>query len=243
MGALVKKILGYFILVLCCASLCYGNTTVLYVGGWGMTPEQMESFSGSASDAHKTTFLLPQALAELVRPWHCARLLYADIKQKSLIDNDIIIVAFSYGGIVTQWLLDEHPELNIRKLIMVGTPIGGYKFVPPNNFFSNKFPAELPIYVVAGSKSRKTWFLEDDNDGVVDLSSVLDIKDNNLYDFAVFNVEHSDLWKSQEIQNKISLWLSDDNKLSAKTEIMNSNTIRSDLQSIKTGNMTNKFKN
>lgn len=243
MGTFSKIFICIFIQVICFASISYGNTTVLYVGGWGMTPEQMAAFSGSASDTDKTTYLLPQSLAELVRPWHCAQLLYADLKQKNLTDKNVIIVAFSYGGIVTQWLLDAHPELNVQKLIMVGTPIGGYKFVPPNNFFSNKFPVNLPIYVVAGNKSRETWFLKNENDGVVDLSSVLDIQDNNLTDFAIFNVDHSDLWKSPEIQNKISIWLDANHSLNAKAVVINSNTLRAHLQSNKTDNLSGRFKN
>lgn len=157
------------------ASTGHCKTVVFFIGGWRMTHEQMDTFSSSVPESGKVKYLLPEALSELVRPWHCADLIYNYIKNNQLSDDDLIFVSFSHGGIVAQWLLSNHPEIRVKKLILIGTPIGGYKFVPPNNFFSNKFPKDLPIYVIAGNKGHDEWFLRDGNDGVVDLDSALDI--------------------------------------------------------------------
>lgn len=172
-----------------------------------MTDEQMESFSRSVPESRKVKHLLPKALSELVRPWHCADQIYDHIKENNLEDDDLILVSYSLGGTVTQWLLSNHPELHVKKLILVGSPIGGYKFVPPNNFFSNKFPANLPIYVIAGNRGQDVWFLRDENDGVVDLDSALNIPDQNLRGSAIFYASHSELEGMPEVQTQISRWL------------------------------------
>lgn len=180
---------------------------VFFIGGWGMTPSQMESFSRSVPESEKVKFLLPTAVKDLTRPWHCADLIYDHIQKNGLAEEDLYFVAFSLGGIVTQWLLSDHPELPVKKLILVGSPMGGYKFLPPNPFFSNNFPEKLPIYVIAGSKGQKAWFLRDVNDGVVDLKSALDIRDHNLKEAAVFHADHNELEEIPEVQAQISRWL------------------------------------
>jgi hypothetical protein len=103
--------------------------------------------------------------------------------------------------------LSAHPEYHVKKLILVGSPVGGYLFLPPNNFFSNRFPKDLPIYVIAGTKGQDAWFLRDENDGVVDLDSALDIPDRNLKDAAIFHADHTELGKIPEVQAQISQWL------------------------------------
>jgi pimeloyl-ACP methyl ester carboxylesterase len=183
------------------------KTVVFFIGGWGMTSEQMDSFSRSVPESVKVKYLLPKVLSELVRPWHCADLIYNYIKKNNLADEELIFVSFSHGGIVAQWLLSDHDELNVKKLILVGSPIGGYKFVPPNNYFSNSFPKDLPVYVIAGNKGQNAWFLRDDNDGVVDLDSALDIPDENLKDAAIFYADHAELHEISEVQAQISQWL------------------------------------
>ncbi len=180
---------------------------VFFVGGWGMTPAQMESFSRSVPETEKVKFLLPTAVSDLARPWYCADLIFDHIQKNGLADDDLYFVAFSMGGIVTQWLLRDHPELPIRKLILVGSPMGGYKFLPPTPFFSNDFPKTLPIYVIAGSKGQKAWFLRTENDGAVDLKSALDIRDQNLRETAVFHADHTELEELPEVQAQISRWL------------------------------------
>ena len=189
------------------ASEGHCKTVVFFIGGWRMTHEQMESFSRSVPDSIKVKFRLPEALSELVRPWHCANLVYNYIKTNQLSEEDLIIVSFSLGGTVAQWLLSNHPELHVKKLILVGSPVGGYKFIPPNNFFSNSFPKDLPIYVIAGNKSQDVWFLRNENDGVVDLESALDIPSKNLKDTAIFYANHTELEEMPEVQDQISSWL------------------------------------
>ncbi len=172
-----------------------------------MTPAQMESFSKSIPESRKVKFLLPESIVDLTRPWYCADLIYEQIKKNNLLEDDLYFVAFSLGGVVTQWLLRDHPELRLKKLVLVGTPIGGYRFLPPNPFFSNDFPQDLPIYVVAGSKGRKAWFLGEVNDGVVDLESALAIRERNLRDFAVFHADHNELEENAGVQERIAQWL------------------------------------
>jgi pimeloyl-ACP methyl ester carboxylesterase len=151
---IILSLIGLLVSVLASTGHC--KTVVFFIGGWRMTHDQMDFFSSSVPDSRKVKHLLPEALSELIRPWHCADKIYDYIINNKLSDDDLIFVSFSHGGIVTQWLLSDHPELRVKKLILIGTPTGGYMFVPPNNFFSNKFPKDLPIYVIAWS-SRFDW--------------------------------------------------------------------------------------
>jgi pimeloyl-ACP methyl ester carboxylesterase len=201
----ILSIIG--MLITGCARAGHCRTMVFFIGGWRMTHEQMDSFSRSVPDSKKVKYRLPEALSELIRPWHCADMLFNYIREKNLLEDDLIFVSFSLGGAVTQWLLDRHPELHAKKLILVGSPVGSYKFVPPNNFFSNRFPKDLPIYVIAGNKSQDSWFLRNENDGVVDLESALDIPEHNLKDAAVFYADHTELEVMPEAQAQISTWL------------------------------------
>ena len=201
----ILSIIGILVSGLPWAGHC--KTVVFFIGGWKMTHEQMESFSKSVPESRKVKYFLPEELSELVRPWHCADRTYDYMMNNNLSDEDLILVSFSYGGIVAQWLLKHHPELHVKKLILVGSPIGGYIFVPPNNFFSNRFPKDLPIYVIAGNKGRHAWYLRDENDGVADLNSVLDIPEQNLKGAAIFYADHTELEEMPEVQNQISKWL------------------------------------
>jgi pimeloyl-ACP methyl ester carboxylesterase len=202
---LILPIILLLVTTLAATSQC--KTVVFFIGGWRMTPEQMELFSSSVPESRKVKFLLPDAMSELVRPWHCADLVHNYIKKNNLSGADLIFVTFSLGGTVAQWLLSAHPEYHVKKLILVGSPVGGYLFLPPNNFFSNRFPKDLPIYVIAGTKGQDAWFLRDENDGVVDLDSALDIPDRNLKDAAIFHADHTELGKIPEVQAQISQWL------------------------------------
>jgi pimeloyl-ACP methyl ester carboxylesterase len=213
------------------ASTSYCKTVVFFIGGWGMTQEQMESFSRSVPDSRKVTYRLPAALSELVRPWHCADLVYEYIRKNDMLEDNLIFVSFSLGGTVTQWLLSNHPELHTKKVILVGSPVGGYKFIPPNNFFSNDFPQDLPIYVIAGNKGQDAWFLRNENDGVVDLESALDIPDRNLRDAAIFHADHNDLEEMPEVQAQISKWLNLDQEPDTNIMAENNTTSRTSTDS------------
>jgi pimeloyl-ACP methyl ester carboxylesterase len=202
---LMLSLLGMFLAGT--ATVAHCKTVVLFIGGWRMTQEQMAAFSRSVSESDKVEYLLPDEVSELIRPWYCADLLFTHIRDNELLHDDLILVSFSHGGIVSQWLLNAHPELRVKKLILVGAPIGGYKFVPPNNFFSNKFPKDLPIYVIAGNKGQDAWFLRAENDGVVDLDSALDIPAQHLKDAAVYFADHSELKTLPEVQARIAMWL------------------------------------
>jgi pimeloyl-ACP methyl ester carboxylesterase len=224
---LILSVIG--ILISCLATTSHCKTVVFYIGGWGMTTEEMESFSRSVPESKRVTYLLPKVISELVRPWHCADLVYDNIKKNNLLDEDLIFVSYSLGGTVAQWLLSGHPELHAKKLILVASPIGGYKFVPPNNFFSNSFPKELPIYVIAGNKGQDFWFLRNENDGVVDLDSALDILDQNLKDFAIIHADHTELVKIPEVQAQISLWLDLEQELPHTVDIGNNSRLSSSI--------------
>src|ERR1039457_5063787 len=120
----------------------------------------MESLSRSVPEGQKARFFLPKGFFNLVRPWYCAELLYEYI-HKNLADDDLIFVSFSLGGIVTQRMLNDHPELSVKKLILVASPVGGYRVPPPYPFFSEDFPKGLPVYVIAGSKSEESFHLRE----------------------------------------------------------------------------------
>lgn len=218
----ILSIVGILVSAFAASGHC--KTVVLFIGGWGMTPEEMEAFSRSVPESIKVKHFLPEARSELVRPWLCADRAYDYIKKNDLSDEDLLVVSYSLGGVVTQWLLKDHPELRVKKLILVASPIGGYKFVPPNNFFSNRFPEDLPIYVIAGKKGQDAWFLRDVNDEVVDLDSALDIPDQNLKDALILNATHTELVKMPEVQDQISKWLSLQQELDSSIIAENSAT-------------------
>lgn len=117
---------------------CRAKAIVVFVGGWGTTPEQIESLSRSVPEGQKAGFFLPSGLFDLIRPWYCANLLYEYIRD-NLSDDDLIFVSFSLGGNVTQRMLNNHPELPVKKLILVASPIGGYRIPPPYPFFLRTF--------------------------------------------------------------------------------------------------------
>ena len=56
-------------------------------------------------------------------------------------------------------------------------------------------------------KGQDAWFLRDENDGVVDIDSALDIPDQNLKEAAIFYANHAELEEIPEVQAQISQWL------------------------------------
>jgi hypothetical protein len=95
---LILPIILLLVTTLAATSQC--KTVVFFIGGWRMTPEQMELFSSSVPESRKVKFLLPDAMSELVRPWHCADLVHNYIKKNNLSGADLIFVTFSLGGTV-----------------------------------------------------------------------------------------------------------------------------------------------
>lgn len=186
----------------------HAQTRYVFVGGWRTLPSQLDSLSRSVPDPLKVKYFLPEKITELVRPWHCADLLYDFIRTNGMTDDDLVFVAFSLGGIVTQRLVRDHPELHVRKVVLIAAPMGGYSRVFPSNpFFLNEFPRDLPVYVIAGVKGKRVWYLQNMNDGAVDLASALAIPEQNLKGVAVFDASHNDLQEIAAVQNKLVEWL------------------------------------
>lgn len=189
------------------AGCCLAGTTVVFVGGWGTTRAQLDSLSSLVPAGQKAEFLLPSGFFNLVRPWFCADRLYEFVRE-NLGDDDLVFVAFSLGGIVTQRMLNDHPELPVRKLILVASPVGGYRIPPPYPFFSDNFPEDLPVYVIAGNKSVESIHLRDVNDGAVDVLSAFAVPDGNLKDGAIFPAGHLELFSLPQVQAQLARWLS-----------------------------------
>ena len=194
------------LLVALFSAICQAKTVVVFVGGWATTPEQMESLSRSVPEGQKVRFFLPSGFFELIRPWYCADLLYEYIR-KNLSDDELVFVSFSLGGNVTQRMLNKHPELPVKKLILVASPIGGYRVPPPYPFFVADFPKGLPVYVIAGSKSEDSFHLREVNDGSVDVQSAFAIPDDNLQDGTIFPAGHLELHKLPQVQTQLFQWL------------------------------------
>jgi pimeloyl-ACP methyl ester carboxylesterase len=191
------------------AGSCQAGTTVVFVGGWGTTPAQLDALSGLVPAEQKAEFFLPGGFFNLIRPWFCADRLY-DFVQRNLGDDDLIFVSFSLGGIVTQRMLNNHPELPVRKLILVASPVGGYRIPPPYPFFSDDFPKNLPVYVIAGSKSTGSLHLGEVNDGAVDVASAFAVPDDNLKGGVIFSAGHHELFALPQVQAQLAEWLSPD---------------------------------
>jgi pimeloyl-ACP methyl ester carboxylesterase len=200
------KPLVALLLVALLSSICQAKTVVVFVGGWATTPEQMESLSRAVPEEQKARYFLPSGFFDLIRPWYCAELLYEYIR-KNLSDDDLIFVSFSLGGNVTQRMLNDHPEMPVKKLILIAAPIGGYRVPVPYLFFSADFPKSLPVYVIAGSKSEDSFHLRGVNDGSVDVQSAFAIPDDNLRDGTIFPAGHLELHKLPQVQTQLSQWL------------------------------------
>lgn len=199
----MKKILFiiFFLVVAVMATKAVAEEEkIVIVGGWGGNDKQLEflkkEIPGSIIVMNNvaTSFVPTGDVSEQVK--------ILEDKMKDLGIEKATFVAHSYGGLVVREFARKHPEA-VEKIILIGTPNGGYK-----NWSFGKgslIDRDIPIYVVAGNKSSKKWYLADDNnDGTVDVSSLYSIP---ISDARMFQLDHVELIHSKEVTSQINAWL------------------------------------
>lgn len=125
-------------------------------------------------------------------------------KEEWEVSQDVVFIAYSWSGLLVRQLVKDNPEIKAR-IILVGTPCRSYWFLPEFLFRIEDERKDVPIFVIAGTKSSEKWFLRDGepNDGVVEVSSALSVKASAV---AIFPLEHSDLLHSEETIEQMKTW-------------------------------------
>lgn len=138
---------------------------VVVIGGWGASSEQMKLLGGIYPDV---VVIVPQKRLPL---GEATTSLHEQLKEKNICGS-IVLVAYSWGGLLARGLSGSYPEWDIKKIILIGTPNGGYKLAPQWLFSvtSTERSRNIPMFVVAGDRGAKKWYLDDPNDGTVELS-------------------------------------------------------------------------
>ncbi len=96
-------------------------------------------------------------------------------------------------------------QIEVKKIVLIATPNGGWKIVPRFIYSVSSSFSPAQIFIIAGDKRSSKWYLEDQNDGAVDLSSALSVK---AEDKKIFNLNHEELILSESVVNQIKIWIS-----------------------------------
>lgn len=200
----MKKImlLAVFAAILFVSSAAFAADIVL-LPGWRQTKEQIAVLGKRiGGEAVMIESKLPL--------WTAAEELKEELDKKGKIGK-VILVGFSWGGLVARQFAETHPE-RVSAVVVIGSPNGGYRLAPAILFrIVVEKSLHIPIFVVAGEKSESKWWLREVNDGVVDLESVFDLPKPPTGGL-VLNLSHDELLKSHVVADQIVYWL-------AKTEI------------------------
>ncbi len=132
------------------------------------------------------------------------------IEESVVAEEKINIVGFSLGGLIA-WEIAAKYRKKVIAVVALSTPFGGYKWCPRWIFPSgDKGPNMPPLFAIAAYKEGLTgFFLEGKNDGVVSVSSVLNVGGGReATDFAVLaGLRHMDLLSSKAVVDQINRWL------------------------------------
>ncbi len=169
--------------------------TTIIIPGSNTGAEQMAFLQASIPAAiviYPVTMMPLSAAAESIKS-------QLDAKK---IENVETIIGYSWGGLVARELAGRYPELQIKKIIQIASPNGGYRYAPA--FIFRTTPSTAEIYIIAGASSSRKWYLSGINDGVVDLDSVLSIPST---EYAIFNLNHAELVRDINVIQKIIQWI------------------------------------
>ena len=177
---------------------------IVLIPGWGGEREQLSFLKENLSDS----IVIVIKPAPMMPIHEAADSILFKLKEKGLVQQQITLIGFSFGGLIARELAGRYPELKIKKIIAIGTPNGGYWMVP--GFIFSITPSSTPLYVIAGSRTTtEKWYLKTPNDGAVDVKSVFSVPPETLKDSAIFPLSHLELIKSQEVANQIAAWLAE----------------------------------
>lgn len=184
--------------------------TIIIVGGWSRT--------GTVEEINQQLAPMKEALEMvgyrviIIRPTTHIPLstaseeLYAELLKNNILNEKIVFIGWCWGGLISRRFAEQYQgELNIKTIIQIASPNRGYWFSPQFLFYTDaKKSKEIPLFVVAGNKFAKKWYLLSENDGTVDLKSVLSI---SAKEQAVFPLSHLELIASREVSEKVIAWI------------------------------------
>ncbi|MEK7578488.1 MAG: hypothetical protein AAB789_00210 [Patescibacteria group bacterium] len=210
----MKKIIFFtiFILALFGREIATGEVIVI-VGGWSRT--------GTVEEIDRQLDPMKEALEKIghrvvvVRPTTYIPLstaseeLYAELEREDIFKENIVLLGWCWGGLISRRFAEQYQDaVNVKAIIQIASPNEGYWFSPKFIFVTNaKKSKEIPLFVVAGNKSAKKWYLRSENDGTVDTASVLSVPSKKQ---AVFPLSHLELIASQEVAEKVIEWIKSD---------------------------------
>ena len=207
----MKKIIFFtiFILALFGREIAAGEVIVI-VGGWSRTGtvEEIDRQLDPMKEAlekvgHRVVVILPTVHIPLSE---AGEKLYAEMGERDLLKEDIIFIGWCWGGLISRRFAEQYQDIvNVKAIVQIASPNKGYWFSPEFLFKTDaKKSKEIPLFVVAGNKSAKKWYLRSENDGTVDVASVLSAPSKEQ---VVFPLSHLELIASQEVAEKVITWI------------------------------------
>jgi pimeloyl-ACP methyl ester carboxylesterase len=199
----MEKIILLLFLVLVLTETAVAADSVVIIGGWGSTSQQLEYLRKNIS----AVVILPRKYLPLSE---AAEDVCQQLKEREINLDRLSVVGFSWGGLIARELDRQHPGL-LKKIIIIATPNGGYRLTPRFIYGVDDATSTTPLYVIAGHNSDpKKWYMKSVlNDGTVDLDSALDLGMRKVQDLAIFkDMGHVDLMRSQEVARQINFWIS-----------------------------------
>ncbi len=208
----MKAKLGFFLIyfLIFVAAKEVAAATVVVVGGWsrtGTTEEirrQLDPMVKFLQEAkHRVVVVRPSVFLPLTA---AAAELYEKLKEEGILREEIVLVGWCWGGLTSRRFAEQYyGEARIKVIVEIASPNDGYRFAP--GFIFNPGVAqskEIPLFIIAGNKSAKKWYLNPENDGTVDLQSVLSLPAKER---AVFYLSHLELIESTDVARQVVSWI------------------------------------
>lgn len=194
----MKKTMWAIFAMLLFSPVAFAADEIVLLPGWGQTNNQLAVLGKKiGGEAIMIESRLPL--------WTAAEELKEELKKRGK-TGKIIIIGFSWGGLVARQFAETYPE-KVAAIVVIGSPNGGYWFAPAAPFWvSAERSSNVPLFVIAGEKSASKWWLREINDGVVDLDSVFDLPIPPKGGM-ILNLSHDELWKSGVVADQIKTWL------------------------------------
>lgn len=213
----MKKIMIKILILL--AAICIINSSlvkaeekemIVIVGGWNRTgtTEEIDLQLNPMREAlekvgHRVVVIRPKTHIPLST---ASEEIYDELKKENIFRGDIIFIGWCWGGLISRHFAEQYiGEVNIKAIIQIASPNRGYWFSPQFLFYTDAEKSkEIPLFIIAGNKSEKKWFLRSENDGTVDSESVLSILAKEQI---VFPLSHLELIASREVADKVITWI------------------------------------
>lgn len=166
---------------------------VVFVGGWKSPAWQVKEF-GEAIGAN-ITIPLPDNFIKLLMVDNSVDHVWEQIQARGLDKQQPVLVAHSFGGVVLRKLLARHPEFKPVKLIIVGSPVGGFPLAP-SALFSAKHRSDISTYAMAST-----------DDETVSVSSALALPVDEVTVAVVNGPRHTAYFADPKANEVIRSWI------------------------------------